>query len=63
MEKHGIRSSVGYDFRDKVSRLFGIGYGAGVVMIDSKGIVRHKIPKGFSEKAFFDALGTFIKGL
>ncbi len=60
MEKHDIRSSVGYDVRDKISRKYGLRYGAGLVMINKEGVVKKRVPKGFSEKALLEALGFIV---
>ncbi len=60
LDKHGIQGMTAYDKADRVAKMYGVTYGAGAVMIDAEGIVRRKIPKGFSEKAFLDALASII---
>lgn len=47
--KMGI-SPVGYDAKDYVGTSFGITFGAGIVFIDSEGMVRKRIAKGLDEK-------------
>lgn len=61
MTKHDINSSVGYDDRNLISQKYGIKYGAGIVMINRDGIVKKRVPKGFSEKSLLDALGYVIQ--
>lgn len=56
MIRHDIRSSVGYDTRNVIAGRYGISYGAGVIMIDGEGVVKKRIPKGFSEKNLNEAL-------
>lgn len=56
LEKHGVRSSLGYDMRDRISRKYGISYGAGIVLIDREGIVRKRVPKGVSEKVLVESI-------
>lgn len=41
---------VGFDDGDKVSKAFGIKYGAGAAFVNSAGIVVSRIPKGFSSE-------------
>jgi len=60
MSRHDIDSSVGYDKRDLISKKYGISYGAGLAMIDAEGIVRRRVPKGFSEKTFIEALRKIL---
>jgi cytochrome oxidase Cu insertion factor (SCO1/SenC/PrrC family) len=57
-EKHGIRP-VGFDRRNEVARSYGMSYGAGVIFIDSEGMVRKRIAKGFTELE----LREVLKGL
>lgn len=61
MSRHDIHSSVGYDNRNVISRKYGIKYGAGVVMIDREGVVRKRVPKGFSEKTLLEALEYIMR--
>ena len=56
LEKHGVRASLGYDMRDRISRKYGISYGAGIVLIDREGIVRKRVPKGVSEKVLVESV-------
>jgi len=63
MSKHGVLSSVGFDERDRISKKYHVSYGAGIVMIDKNGIVKKRVPKGFSEKALLDALGSVVGGM
>jgi len=51
LAKHGVQASLGYDRQDRISRKYGIRYGAGIALIDRDGNVRRRIPKGISEKA------------
>jgi hypothetical protein len=60
MVKHDIDSSVGYDTRNLISSQYGIAYGAGLIAIDKEGIVRKKIPKGFSEDELIESLKEII---
>ena len=62
MSKHNITSSVGYDNRNLISKKYGMKYGAGLVMINREGIIKKRVPKGFSEKALFEAVGYVIQG-
>lgn len=61
MTKHGVRASVGYDNRDIISKKYGIKYGAGLIVINSEGIVKKRVPKGFSEKTLFEAVEYTVK--
>lgn len=61
MSRHDIHASVGYDNRDVISKKYGIRYGAGLVMIDRQGIVKKRVPKGFSEKTLLDALDHIVR--
>jgi hypothetical protein len=56
MIKHDIHASVGFDERNLVAGQYGIAYGAGLIAIDKGGIVKKKIPRGFSEKGLIEAL-------
>lgn len=60
MTRHDIDSGVGYDKRDLIAKKYGINYGAGVAMIDAEGIVRKRVPKGFSERTFMEALRKIL---
>lgn len=55
ISKHDVDSSTCYDTGDKISKEYGIKYGAGLVMINREGIVKKRIPKGFSEDTLFGA--------
>jgi hypothetical protein len=61
MIKHDIRSSVGFDERDRIAGRYGIAYGAGLIAINREGIVTRRIPKGFSEKGLIEALKHAIE--
>jgi hypothetical protein len=61
MIKHDIDSSVGYDFHNLISTKYGIAYGAGLIAIDREGIVRKKIPKGFSGRELIESLKEVIR--
>ena len=61
MIKHDIESSVGYDFHNLISTKYGIAYGAGLIAIDREGIVRKKIPKGFSGRELIKSLKEVIR--
>ena len=63
MSKHGISESVGYDNRNLISKKYGISYGAGLVMINSEGIVKKRIPKGFSEKKLIEAVESVVHNI
>lgn len=58
--KHGIRKNIIFDDKDVIAKQYGMRYGAGLVVIDKKGIVKARLPKGFSGKrlqeAFMSAL-------
>jgi len=55
-EKQGISADVGFDDKDQLAKKLGIKYGAGVVIIDEHGMVKKRLPKGFSGKALTDAV-------
>ncbi len=61
MIKHDIQSSVGFDVRDAIAGQYGIAYGAGLIAINTEGIVTQRIPKGFSEKGLVEALEHVIQ--
>lgn len=46
-EKHNLRP-LGYDKDDRVSKMFGISYGAGLIFINNAATVKARIPKGVS---------------
>lgn len=56
MSKHNIESGVVFDEGNVVSRQYGIRYGAGLIVINGEGIVKKRVPKGFSEKELTEAL-------
>lgn len=60
MTKHDINASVGFDKRERISKKYGIRYGAGIVVINREGIVKKRIPKGASEKALLDAVNPVV---
>lgn len=47
IKKNGIPDYL-FDPDDSMSRKYGITYGAGIVFINKEGIVKGRIPKGFS---------------
>ncbi|MDP2167772.1 MAG: redoxin domain-containing protein [Thermodesulfovibrionales bacterium] len=55
-EKNGIRESLGYDKGDETAKKFGVKYGAGLVVINSEGIVKARLSKGFSGKKLHEAV-------
>lgn len=61
MTKHDIESSVGYDERNMISSKYGIAYGAGLILIDTEGVVQKRIPKGFSEDELLETLKGVIR--
>ena len=60
MIKHDIDSSLGYDNHNIIASSYGIVYGAGLIAIDKEGIVRKKIPKGFSGDGLVEALRDVV---
>lgn len=58
--KHGIYKDVLYDKGDIVAKKFGIRYGAGLVAINKNGIVKKRIPRGFSEEKLCDAINRAL---
>lgn len=60
ISKHSIQDGVGYDNGDAISKQYGIKYGAGLVIINSDGIVKRRLAKGFSEKKLMEALNTAL---
>ena len=59
--KNGISKDLGYDKGDVVSKKYGMNYGAGVVVIDQKGIVKVRLPKGFSGKKLHEAIARALR--
>lgn len=47
MKRFGIKEYL-YDKTDEMSRKYGMTYGGGVVFINREGIVKKRIPKGFT---------------
>lgn len=60
MMKHNVSEGVGFDQGNVVASKYGIRYGAGLVIIDTDGIVKARVPKGFSEKNLQNALNKVI---
>lgn len=60
MEKHNVREGVGFDEGDAVSKKYGIRYGAGLVVINGEGVVKKRVPKGFSERKLYEEVETVI---
>ncbi len=60
MTKHGIDSSVGFDERNDIANKYEIRYGAGIVMINSEGIVKKRINSGIAEDRFIEAVNYTI---
>jgi len=59
-ELQGI-SRAGFDEGDRVSKAFGIRYGAGVAFVNSGGIVKARMPKGFSSGKLEDNIKRILK--
>lgn len=60
MMKHDVHEGVGFDQGNVVAGKYGIRYGAGLVIIDIDGVVKARVPKGFSEQNLHDALKKVI---
>ncbi len=60
MLKHDVNEGVGFDKDNQVSKNYGIRYGAGVVVISAEGIVKARVPKGFSEKTLIEAIESVL---
>jgi len=60
ISKHCIQDGVGYDNGDAISKQYGIKYGAGLVIINSDGIVKRRLAKGFSGKKLMEALNAAL---
>lgn len=58
-KKHGLES-VGFDRGNKVATSYGISYGAGVIFINSSGMVQDRFAKGFSYQTIKENMGTII---
>jgi peroxiredoxin len=61
MLKHNIKEGVGFDADNKVAYSYGIRYGAGLVIINSEGIVKERVPKGFSEKTLYESVDAVLR--
>ena len=60
VSKHNIQDSVGYDNGEKISKQYGIRYGAGLVIINREGVVKRRLSKGFSEKKIREAIDAVL---
>ncbi len=60
MTKHDIDSSVGFDDRNIIANKYEVRYGAGIVMINSEGIVKKRINSGITEDRFIEAVNYII---
>lgn len=60
ISKLNITKDVGYDNNDKISKAYGVNYGAGVVIIDGSGTVKARLAKGFSEQKLREALNNAL---
>ncbi len=60
--KHNMEA-VGFDRGNKVASSYGISYGAGVIFINSTGMVQKRLAKGFSEHTIRENMSTIINGL
>ena len=58
-KKHNMEA-VGFDRGNKVASSYGISYGAGVIFINSTGMVQKRLAKGFSEHTIRKNMGTII---
>jgi hypothetical protein len=58
--KHDVYEGVGFDQGNLVANKYGIRYGAGLVMIDAEGVVKVRVPKGFSEIDLHEAMKKLI---
>ena len=58
-KKHKLKA-VGFDRGNKVATSFGISYGAGVIFINSSGMVQSRFSKGFSYQSIKENMGTII---
>jgi hypothetical protein len=58
-KKNGVPDYL-YDKDDSMSRKFGMTYGGGIVFINREGIVKTRIPKGFSSKQLEEAIKKII---
>ncbi len=61
MRKHNINAGVVFDKGNIVARKYGIRYGAGLVMVDAEGVVKARVPKGFSERRLLEAINKVFK--
>lgn len=59
-EKNGIKADFGFDKDDSMSRKYGMTYGGGIVFVDRTGMVRTRIPKGFTPAALDEALQKIV---
>ncbi|MFZ3073465.1 MAG: hypothetical protein WA162_09500, partial [Thermodesulfobacteriota bacterium] len=57
---NAIPWGVGYDEGDKISGLYGITYGAGMVFINKDGVVAERFLTGVSEKKFNETLDKIL---
>ena len=60
MTKHDIDSSVGFYERNDIANKYEVRYGAGIVMINSEGIVKKRINSGITEDRFIEAVNYII---
>lgn len=60
MKKHDIQKGVGYDKGNILAKQYGIRYGAGLVVINGEGIVKKRVPKGFSENDLVEAVDAVL---
>ncbi len=58
-EKLGLES-VGFDDRNAVARSYGVSYGAGVIFINSSGMVMSRVAKGFTEANLREGLDRIL---
>lgn len=52
---------MGFDKGDLIARTYGITFGAGVVFIDSSGIVQGRFLGGFGNKELEKEIGKIVK--
>ena len=52
---------LGYDESSEVARSYGITYGAGLLFIDSGGMVRKRVPTGISEDTIREYIEIIIR--
>ena len=60
MKEKKLTWPVGFDEGDKIAKIYGITFGAGVIFIDAEGIVQGRFQGGFGQEELEKEIGKIL---